>query len=113
MVSSRDSESIANAARHSNGGSASNSTDPEPRSKTAYDLDLTDCRQELSRLQTALKELRRENLILNRELDRDDVPIHLQVFIEDQAKRLELMRTSLSWRVTAPLRMLARLLGAA
>ncbi|HET9031508.1 MAG TPA: hypothetical protein VFN25_01250 [Dokdonella sp.] len=80
--------------------------------KLGIELDLQDCREEVRRLQTALKQLRSENLELNRALGRSDTPDDLRVLIEDQAKRLDLMRASLSWRITAPLRMLARLFGA-
>ena len=75
-------------------------------------LDLEDCREEIRRLQSALKQLRGENLELNRALGQSVVPVGLHKVIEDQAVRLDLMRASLSWRITAPLRFLARLLGA-
>ncbi len=79
------------------------------------EMDLEDCREENRRLQSALKEMRTEMMELNRAVDQSALPEELdrlQLLARDQAKRLDLMRDSLSWRITAPLRLLARLIGA-
>jgi hypothetical protein len=87
----------------------------EPASRLSIELDLEDAREENRRLLSALKQLRHENLELNRALNLSAMPEELHRFhmlVEDQNKRLDLMRASLSWRITAPLRLLARVLGA-
>ncbi len=79
------------------------------------EMDVEDCREENRRLQSALKEMRIEMMELNRAVDQSALPEELdrlQLLAHDQAKRLDLMRDSLSWRITAPLRLLARWLGA-
>jgi hypothetical protein len=81
----------------------------------SVELDLEDAREENRRLLSALKQLREENLDLNRALNQSAMPEELHRFhmlVEDQGKRLALIQASLSWRVTAPLRLFARLLGA-
>jgi hypothetical protein len=85
-------------------------------SALSRELDLEDALDENRRLLSALKQLREENLDLNRALNQSAMPEELHQFhllVEDQSKRLDLMQASLSWRITAPLRLLARLLGAA
>lgn len=79
------------------------------------ELDLEDCLEENRRLQNALQQMRFEMLELNRAIDRSALPEdldRLQLLAQDQDKRLRLMFSSYSWRITAPLRMLARLFGA-
>jgi hypothetical protein len=99
-------------------GERAGTTDPAAAgsaSALSTELDLEDALEENRRLLSALKQLRKENLDLNRALDQRAMPEELHQFhllVEDQNKRLDLMRASLSWRVTAPLRLLARLLGA-
>ncbi|MEP6881436.1 MAG: hypothetical protein ABI866_05545, partial [Dokdonella sp.] len=80
-----------------------------------FQMDLEDCREENRRLHSALKEMRTEMMELNRAVDRSALPEELdrlQLLARDQARRLDLMRASLSWRITAPLRLLSRWLGA-
>lgn len=80
-----------------------------------FQMDLEDCREENRRLQSALKEMRTEMMELNRAVDRSALPEELdrlQLLAQDQARRLDLMRASLSWRITAPVRLLGRWLGA-
>jgi hypothetical protein len=87
----------------------------KPAVPLSIELDLEDAREENRRLLSALKQLREENLDLNRALNQSAMPEELHRFhmlVEDQGKRLALIQASLSWRVTAPLRLLARLLGA-
>ena len=112
MVSSNPNRDADIAEPGSPGRQGSSATSAEAFPDLTRQLDLEDCREELHRLQSALKQLRSENLALNRELGQSDVPKDLQVLIEDQARRLDLMRASLSWRITAPLRQLARMFGA-
>ena len=79
------------------------------------ELDLEDCREENRRLQNALQQMRFEMLELNRAIDRSALPEdldRLQLLAQDQDKRLKLVLSSYSWRITGPLRMLARLFGA-
>ena len=78
------------------------------------ELDLEDCREENRRLQAAMKQMRAEMLELNQAVDRSVLPEELnrlQLLVEDKEKRLGNLVSSLSWRVTAPLRWLARLTG--
>jgi hypothetical protein len=96
--------------------SAEESGSATPKSVAlSMELDLEDAREESRRLLAALKQLREENLELNRAINQSAMPDELHrfhVLVEDQSKQLELMRASLSWRITAPLRLLARMLGA-
>ncbi|MEO7935652.1 MAG: hypothetical protein ABIR27_05285 [Dokdonella sp.] len=112
MVSSNPDQVVDEAGLKVSAGDAAMSGPLSPAAKSNNELDLVDCREEIRRLQAALKQMRSENLELNRALGRRDMPEGLRAIIEDQAKRLDLMHASLSWRITAPLRMLARLFGA-
>ena len=85
---------------------------PLPLTRLSIELELEDCQEERRRLQAALVQLRGENLELNRTLDRNSDADALQARVEDLHKRLDLLHASLSWRITAPLRQLARLFGA-
>ncbi|MFZ1391523.1 MAG: hypothetical protein WAS23_08045 [Dokdonella sp.] len=77
-------------------------------------LEIDDLRGENRRLLAATGQMRAENLVLNRELDGTVVPQELrqmQLVVDDLNKRLELVHASLSWRITAPLRAIAGVLG--
>lgn len=112
MVSSKHSESVADSQPNASIGQKATATKPSSQVELTMTLELEDCREEIRRLQAALKQLRSENLEFNRAMDRNEIPTDLIVLIESQARYLDLMHASLSWRITAPLRLLARLFGA-